>query len=156
MKISMILKRNSSYLNRSFNPAATAWVTIPLSCNVQKSPQPIWRSGTRRWNLRAPDLQMGCGDLTSIYDTSIAAPVMATITCPTASEKSLSLFFFSKTISRMIPMCSLLQWANWSKFRRDEPVKHECILREVEHFTQPLDEVDSSVPVVQSETNQKL
>ena len=29
-----------------------------------KSPHLIWASGTRRWNLRVPDLQVSCSDLT--------------------------------------------------------------------------------------------
>ena len=39
-----------------------------------KSLQLIWRSGTRRWNLRVPDLQMSCRDLTVWQGTKIIAP----------------------------------------------------------------------------------
>ena len=42
-----------------------------------KSLQFIWRSGTRRWNLRAPDLQMCCRDLTTWPGTRRVAPAMA-------------------------------------------------------------------------------
>ena len=38
--------------------------TILVPCHAVKSLQLIWRSGTRRWHLRVPDLQMSCGDLT--------------------------------------------------------------------------------------------
>ena len=43
--------------------AAIAGATILVPCHVVKSLQLIWRSGTRRWNLRVPNLQMSCIDL---------------------------------------------------------------------------------------------
>ena len=36
---------------------------ILVSCHLVKSRQLIWRLGTRRWNLRVPNLQMNCSDL---------------------------------------------------------------------------------------------
>ena len=39
-------------------------IIILIPFYVVKSLQLIWRSGTRRWNLRVPGLQMGCSDLT--------------------------------------------------------------------------------------------
>ena len=44
-------------------PAITR-TTILVPCHVVKSLQLIWRSGTRRFYLRVPDLQMSCRDLT--------------------------------------------------------------------------------------------
>ena len=44
--------------------AAIAGATILVPCHVVKSLQLIWRLGTRRWNLRVPDLHMSCRDLT--------------------------------------------------------------------------------------------
>ena len=39
-----------------------------------KSLQLIWRSGTRRFHLRVPDLQMSCSSFTQWMGTSLAAP----------------------------------------------------------------------------------
>ena len=45
--------------------------------------QLIWRSGTRRFHLRVPDLQMNCSDMTWRSGTRTVVPVMATkVTCP--------------------------------------------------------------------------
>ena len=44
--------------------AAIAGATILVPCHVVKSLQFIWRSGTRRFHLRVPNLQMNCIDLT--------------------------------------------------------------------------------------------
>ena len=41
-----------------------AGTTILVPSHVVKSQQLIWRSGTRRFHLRVPDLQMSCRDLT--------------------------------------------------------------------------------------------
>ena len=41
-----------------------------------KSLQLIWRSGTHRWNLRVPDLQMSCRDLTTWQGTRIEPMAM--------------------------------------------------------------------------------
>ena len=43
---------------------AIAGTTILVPCHVVKTLQLIRRSGTRRWNLRVPDLQMSYSDLT--------------------------------------------------------------------------------------------
>ena len=40
---------------------------ILVPCPQVNSLQLIWRSGTRRWNLRVPDLQMSCNDLTRMW-----------------------------------------------------------------------------------------
>ena len=45
-----------------------------------KSLQLIWRSGTRRWNLRVPDLHMSCRDLTT-WGCSLCNGYH--VTCPT-------------------------------------------------------------------------
>ena len=44
---------------------------------LSKPMQLIWRSGTCRLNLRVPDLQMSCKDLTTCQGTRIFAPAMA-------------------------------------------------------------------------------
>ena len=46
------------------------WHTLSLI----KSLQLIWRSGTRRWNLRVPDLQMRCSDLTRVRGYQVICP----------------------------------------------------------------------------------
>ena len=46
-------------------------ITILMSHMLVKTLQLIWRSGTRRWNLRVPDLQMSCRDLTLWQGTRI-------------------------------------------------------------------------------------
>ena len=43
---------------------AVCGTNILVPCHVIKYLQLIWRSGTRRWNLRVPDLQMSCSNLT--------------------------------------------------------------------------------------------
>ena len=56
---------------------------LVLSYDVLKSLQLFWRSGTRRWNLRVPNLQLSCSDLTVRYGTRMVVPVLATrVTCP--------------------------------------------------------------------------
>ena len=37
----------------------------------------IWRSGTRRWNLRVPNLPMSCRDFAASQGTRILSPAMA-------------------------------------------------------------------------------
>ena len=49
--------------NRTCRLAAIAGVTILVPYYVVKSLQLIWRSGTRRFHLWVPDLQMNCSDL---------------------------------------------------------------------------------------------
>ena len=46
--------------------------------HVVKSHQLSWRSGTRRWNLRVPDLQMSCSDLTRMRGYQPVLPAMVT------------------------------------------------------------------------------
>ena len=56
---------------------------------IVKTLQLIWRSGTRRWNLREPDLQMSHSDLTKWEGTNLVAPVMVTgVTFPIVSKIS--------------------------------------------------------------------
>ena len=63
-----------------FYPGALSWNQVL---------QLIWRSGTRRWNLRVPDLQLSCSDLTTWQGTRIIAPVMtAAKKCPILSYSS--------------------------------------------------------------------
>ena len=46
----------------------------------------IWRSGTRRWNLRVVDLQMNFSDLTIWQGIRLVVPPMAArVTCPISS-----------------------------------------------------------------------
>ena len=76
-KISNLLERG--YCKQNLVVISAVWVflttavvgaTILVSCNIVKSLQLIWRSGTRRWNLRVPDLQMSCSDLTFMMTSS--------------------------------------------------------------------------------------
>ena len=53
------------------------WRYILIPCHTVKSLQLIWRSGTRRWNLRVPDLLMSCSDLVEIKGAGMIIPVMA-------------------------------------------------------------------------------
>ena len=50
----------------SRRPAAIIGAIIRVPCHVVKSQQRLWRSGTRRGNLRKPDLQMAWLDLTHL------------------------------------------------------------------------------------------
>ena len=50
----------------------------------------IWRSGTRRWNLRVPDLRMNCRGLMTWQGTSIAAKLPA---CTTATAHTFAFEF---------------------------------------------------------------
>ena len=62
----------------SQNDPCIVGATILVPCHVVESLQLIWRSGTRRWNLRVPDLQMSCSDLVLRLGTRIVVPVMVT------------------------------------------------------------------------------
>ena len=42
---------------------AIAGTTVLVPCHIVKSLLLIWRSGTRRFHLQVPDLQMSCSDL---------------------------------------------------------------------------------------------
>ena len=54
----------------------TAAGILVYSYHCVKSVQLIWRSGTRRFHLRVPDLQMSCRDLTTWQGTRIVASVI--------------------------------------------------------------------------------
>ena len=75
---SLICVRNGVYCL-----TAIAGDTILVPYHVVKSLHLIWRSGTRRWNLPIPDLQISCNVLTSLQGTRMIVPVMSTrVTCP--------------------------------------------------------------------------
>ena len=59
-------------------PVAITGINILVPYLYIKSLQLIWRSGTRRFHLRVPDLQMCCNDLTKGEGTRITTPAMAT------------------------------------------------------------------------------
>ena len=55
------------------------WTRFPTalclsSDDINKSLQLIWRSGTRRFHLRVPDLQLSCGDLTRMAGHQESGP----------------------------------------------------------------------------------
>ena len=76
-------------VNRACHLATIIGATILVPCHVVKSLQLIWRSGTRRFHLRVPNLQMNWSDLTYRYVTKIVFLVMATrVTCPIESHPS--------------------------------------------------------------------
>ena len=54
-------------LYEACDPAAIAAATILVPSQVVKSLQLISRLGTRRWNLRVPNLQMSYSDLNIGY-----------------------------------------------------------------------------------------
>ena len=54
--------------------------TVLVSSRGVKSLQLIWRSGTRRFHLRVPDLQMSRGDLTHCLVTPYGATKLITMT----------------------------------------------------------------------------
>ena len=89
----MLLKRDSTVTchsgrgqsvgNGACHSSAIAGAIILVPWHGVKSLQLIWRLGTRRWNLRVPNLQMSCRDLTSRSGARIVVPVIATrVTCP--------------------------------------------------------------------------
>ena len=59
------------------HPGGHNWDYYSGALSIFKLLQFIGRSGTRRWNLRVPDLQMSCRDLTIGQGTRIVAPTMA-------------------------------------------------------------------------------
>ena len=81
-----------------FTLAALIRTIVLVSYRQVKSLQLIWRSGTRRWHLRVPDLQVSCSDLIEIQDTRAVVPVMTnrkifpTETCGDESSKLYSLY----------------------------------------------------------------
>ena len=80
---------------------ATIGTTILVPYHWVKSLQLIGRSGTRRWNLRVPDLPMSCGDWNTWQGTRIVARAMA-------AEWHAPLYFDDKQVSGHIPTRSLL------------------------------------------------
>ena len=54
----------SLHRGRVMRHVTIAGTLLLVLCHVAKSLQLIWISGTRRWNLRVPDFQMSCSDLT--------------------------------------------------------------------------------------------
>ena len=75
-------KANPLLCNRVCHLAAIAGAVILIPWHIVKSLQLIWRSGTRRFHLRVPDLQMSCSDFTKWSGTNVVVPVMATrVTC---------------------------------------------------------------------------
>ena len=77
----LVICRKNTAIRHGILVAITGTSTM-VTCHVVKSRQLIWRLGTRRWNLRVPDLQTGCRDLTTWWGSRIVAPAMAI--CPTA------------------------------------------------------------------------
>ena len=76
-------RRRQSVGNGACHSAAIAGAIILVPWHGVKSLQLIWRLGTRRWNLRVPNLQMSCRDLTSRSGARIVVPVIVTrVTCP--------------------------------------------------------------------------
>ena len=57
------------------HPGGHYWHYYPVSYCIVKGLQLIWRSGTHRFHLQVPDLQMSCRDLTTWQCSRIVAPV---------------------------------------------------------------------------------
>ena len=75
-----------------------------------KSLQLFWRLGIRRWNLRVPDLQMSCRDLTQRQGTRIATPVIATkMTSPIIIPAYITKNVIHHMIIKSIPACAMSQ-----------------------------------------------
>ena len=53
----------SVYRTRHVNLVVISGTTKLVLYRLVKSLQLIWRSGTRRWNLRVPNLQMSCSNM---------------------------------------------------------------------------------------------
>ena len=69
-------------ISYGLSPQWSLLALLSLCLIFVKSLQLIWRSGTCRFHLRVPDLQMSCRDLTTWQGTRIVAPTMATrVTC---------------------------------------------------------------------------
>ena len=75
--------------------------------HFSKSLRLTWRSGTRRWNLRVPDLQMSCRDVITCPDTRIVTPaIAANVTCPIVGiEPTLIVSFRFRHGCRSITAC---------------------------------------------------
>ena len=61
------------------SPSAITGVTLFVPCNVVKSLQLIQRSGTRRFHLRVPDLQISC----TVTWPKVRAPMIVILTMAT-------------------------------------------------------------------------
>ena len=55
--------QSTAWQNGECGQADIGGTTILVHCHIVKSLQLTWRSGTRRFHLRVPDLQMSCSDL---------------------------------------------------------------------------------------------
>ena len=55
-----LANRGLTSLVKEATAANNGATTISVPCQVVEYLQLIWRSGTRRWNLRVHDLQMSC------------------------------------------------------------------------------------------------
>ena len=92
-------------VNGACQSAGIALVMLSwYSCHVVKSLQLNWRSGTRRFHLRVPDLQMSCSDLTKRWGTRRVAPVMDS-SMPHLEAKALR----SISLWTSLMMCELLK-----------------------------------------------
>ena len=96
---------------------SSGWVGLNRACHPDgqaKSLSFIWRSGTRRWNLRVPDLQMNCRDLTTWQGTRIVAPRMvarwhALLTLWSLNKMDVILHTFSNAFSYMKIIASFIK-----------------------------------------------
>ena len=81
--------RQGNLESRACHPGDHYWNYFLVHYLKVKSLQLTWRSGTRRWNLRVPDLQMSCRDLTPCQGTRIEAPCIGSqMTCLIAKNWS--------------------------------------------------------------------
>ena len=82
IKNAVYLSRDIQQFNRACQLAVVAGARYSLVSTILSSLQLIWRSGTRRFHLRVPDLQMSSSDLASGWDTRTVVPMMAArVTC---------------------------------------------------------------------------
>ena len=101
-----------------------------------KSLQLIWRSGTRRWHLRVPDLQMSCSDLTTWQGTRIVVYMASQILIAIASGNGL---LSSGTNLLSEPILTVCQFQlNFFKVIHFNPMKciWKCCLQIGSHFVQ--------------------
>ena len=81
---------------------------LPWYPTLVKSMQLIWRSDTRRWNLRVSDLQNELHWLDGLGCASFAAPAMATRGTPYSLVFSACVLITNKRLSQMktgLPLC---------------------------------------------------
>ena len=67
---------------RAWHLAVIISTIIQIYYLYVNSPQLIWRSDTRRWNLRVSDPQMSCADLTTRQGSYMIAPAMVGYQAP--------------------------------------------------------------------------